>query len=560
MTDTSHTSSIGIFEEKFGQLADAIQDMLFVIDKDDRVIFTNAIAAAPFGKKPKDMIGLPRSSLFSKEQSDVQKRTIDEVFRTGKPQNAELTVSFNGKTMWLNTWLAPLKNEQGETVSVLGISRDITAQKETETALRASEANYRAIFDSANDAIFIHDPQNGRILDVNQKMCEMYGYTHDEALATDIGVMSEGTPSYSQPEATEYVRKALQSGPQLFEWRAKDKSGRLFWVEVNLKKAVLGESERVVAIVRDITERKKIEEKLQESEERYKMLVETSPNAVTLTDLSGNITFASAQTFQLHGYRDSDELIGKNSFDLIAPQDRERARNNLRLALDNGSIDDVSYTLVRKDGSQFPGELSAALIRDREGKPKAFIANVRDVTKRLQREQAYIRLSKAVESSTEVIFITDVDGIITYINPQFTVLYGYTKEEIVGKVTPRVIKSGLLSKEQYKEFWDKLLRKQSVADEIVNKTKEGKLVQVDRSINPILDEKGNSIGFVAIQHDITERKKQESESKKRLDEIEKLNQVMVGRELKMVQMKEELERLRGKTQTRDTTSDNPDTP
>lgn len=147
----------------------------------------------------------------------------------------------------------------------LGEAKMRRERRQTEESLKKSEASYRAIFDSANDAIFLHDPKNGKILDVNLKMYEMYSYTYDETLKIDIETISEGKPPYSQKEATEWLRKAFEIGPQLFEWRAKDKYGRLFWVETNLKLAVIGGEERILAIVRDITDRKKAQEELKEA-------------------------------------------------------------------------------------------------------------------------------------------------------------------------------------------------------------------------------------------------------------------------------------------------------
>jgi len=147
----------------------------------------------------------------------------------------------------------------------LGEAKMRRERRQTEESLKKSEASYRAIFDSANDAIFLHDPKNGKILDVNPKMYEMYSYTYDETLKIDIETISEGKPPYSQKEATEWLRKAFEIGPQLFEWRAKDKYGRLFWVETNLKLAVIGGEERILAIVRDITDRKKAQEELKEA-------------------------------------------------------------------------------------------------------------------------------------------------------------------------------------------------------------------------------------------------------------------------------------------------------
>src|ERR1035437_1143013 len=123
-------------------------------------------------------------------------------------------------------------------------------------------ASYRAIFDAANDAIFVHDLQTGAILDINHKMTEMYGYTIEEARQLDVEVLSAGTPPYTQQEALQWLKKTLDGEPQLFEWLAKDKAGRLFWVEVNIKRATIGGAQRLLAIVRDIARRKRVEGEL----------------------------------------------------------------------------------------------------------------------------------------------------------------------------------------------------------------------------------------------------------------------------------------------------------
>jgi PAS domain S-box-containing protein len=115
-------------------------------------------------------------------------------------------------------------------------------------------------------------------------------------------------------------------------------------------------------------------------------------------------------------------------------------------------------------------------------------------------------LRKAVEKSGEVIFLTDREGIITYLNPEFSRLYGYRSEEVVGKTTPRILKSGSMTHQDYQQFWETLLDGQIVRGEFINKCKDGTLVTVEGSANPVLDENENIIGFLAIQRDITQRK------------------------------------------------------
>ena len=126
----------------------------------------------------------------------------------------------------------------------------------------AKSREYREIFDAANDAIFVHDLRTGKILDINRKGCEMYGYSHEGICARTIQELSSGEPPYTQEEAVRYVERAAQGRPALFEWHAKTSSGKLFWVEVNLKRACLNARDCVLALVRDISDRKQLEEEL----------------------------------------------------------------------------------------------------------------------------------------------------------------------------------------------------------------------------------------------------------------------------------------------------------
>jgi len=139
---------------------------------------------------------------------------------------------------------------------------EVAERRRTDAALRESEANYRAIFDAANDAIFVHDAKTGALLDVNQKMCELFGYSHEEARHLTLQDLSSDDSPDSAARWPQFMRMATEGSPQLFEWLTCDRTGRSFWVEVNLKRAVIGGQNRLLAVVRDITERKRLEEQL----------------------------------------------------------------------------------------------------------------------------------------------------------------------------------------------------------------------------------------------------------------------------------------------------------
>ncbi len=140
-------------------------------------------------------------------------------------------------------------------------------------ALSESERNYREIYNASSDAIFIHDANTGTILDVNQTMLDMYGYTHEEALRMNVSDVSVDDPEYSQQEAIARVQKAIHEGPQLFEWKGKKRSGEEFWLEIALKKSEIGGKDRVLAVVRDICKRKEDEEELKKYREHLEELV-----------------------------------------------------------------------------------------------------------------------------------------------------------------------------------------------------------------------------------------------------------------------------------------------
>jgi len=120
-----------------------------------------------------------------------------------------------------------------------------------------------------------------------------------------------------------------------------------------------------------------------------------------------------------------------------------------------------------------------------------------------------LQLRRAVEASGEVIFMTDREGIFTYVNPAFVALYGFEPDELIGRATPRVLKAGHIGQVKYAEFWRRLLEGESLQDEFVNRTKSGQLVEVEAAVSPVIEDGGRIAGFLAIQRDVTARRQTE---------------------------------------------------
>jgi PAS domain S-box-containing protein len=149
-----------------------------------------------------------------------------------------------------------------QTLIIVALVVNRSRRKAAEEALSESEDRFRTIFDSINDAVFIHDIETGAILNVNNTACDIYGYTREELRRIGVQTISMGEAPYTQADAVEWIKKAAAGQPQIFEWRAKHKSERLFWVEVSMKNAVIGGRKRLLVVARDITERKHLEKRM----------------------------------------------------------------------------------------------------------------------------------------------------------------------------------------------------------------------------------------------------------------------------------------------------------
>jgi len=137
--------------------------------------------------------------------------------------------------------------------------RDRTIE-ERQASLRAGADHLKAIYDTVNEAIFVHDAQTGRILDCNQRACEMYGHAHEQLISMSIGEISEEGPTYTHAQAMEWMNKAIHQGSQVFEWRSRRRDGSCFWTEVSLGSSSIGGQRYLVAAVRDLTAKHAMDE------------------------------------------------------------------------------------------------------------------------------------------------------------------------------------------------------------------------------------------------------------------------------------------------------------
>ncbi len=182
-------------------------------------------------------------------------------------------------------------------------------------AMRQSQARYQTIFNATREAILIHDGETGAVLDVNQAMLEMYGCSREEALRGQVDDFSAGVPPYSQAEALGWIKKARTEGPQIFEWRAKRKNGELFWVEISLSFTTINGAPRVIAVVRDMDERRRLEEHMRQVQKLESLGVLAGGIAHDFNNLLmavlGNADLALAEMSPMSPGRENIEAIEK---------------------------------------------------------------------------------------------------------------------------------------------------------------------------------------------------------------------------------------------------------
>jgi PAS domain S-box-containing protein len=274
------------------------------------------------------------------------------------------------------------------------ISRYFYRMADVNRQLRESEQRFEQIFNNVTDAIFIHDAATGKIVDVNQTMCRLFGFTREEALALKAGDASLNSPPYSEAEAMEWMRRAAHGTPQIFDWCAKKKDGTLFWVEVSMRHAVIGSDDRIIVLVRDITERRQKDESLRQSRELLQLQFSRMPIACIVWGKDYRVQSWNPAAEKIFGYAEK-EAMGRAANELIIP-DNVRANTDAvwsRLMAGELIANSVNENIT-KDGRTILCEWTNTPLRDRDSAIIGVISMVQDITDRKEREQEQLKMQK----------------------------------------------------------------------------------------------------------------------------------------------------------------------
>lgn len=268
----------------------------------------------------------------------------------------------------------------------------------------------------------------------------------------------------------------------------------------------------MVSLSLEAVERRQAEEKLAESEERYRNLVETSPDAIFLADPDGVILFCNARMAEAFGYQSTHELIGATITDLVVSSDQEKLHQDMQDVLKSGVLHQFEYNFRRRDNTTFSGEISFSFVQDRVKRNiLGFTGILRDITDRKRSQEQMNLQSAALEAAANAIIITDRDGNILWVNSAFTALTGYHTEEVIGKNT-RLLKSNRQSPQFYQSMWRTILNGEVWHGELFNRRKDGSVYPEEMTVTPVCTSDGREVThFIAIKQDITFRRQRERE-------------------------------------------------
>jgi PAS domain S-box-containing protein len=264
-------------ETKYRQLIENLNDIVWSTDADLRFNYISSIFKKISGFTEEEILGrhvweFMKSEFKEMARSSVTNRLrmINENKQVGAATYVTEMKCKDGRYIWVEITSSPVLDKNGVLLGFQGITRDITYKKEAEEALTYSNAYIKSLFDSVNDAIFVHDGKTGKIIDANKRTLEMYGFTYEEIITSDPNQFSLGTSPFSLKEIYEWLEKAKSEGLQNFEWIARRKDKTVFWADISILYTKIGHDEKFVATVRDISERKHAENLIRQSESLLK--------------------------------------------------------------------------------------------------------------------------------------------------------------------------------------------------------------------------------------------------------------------------------------------------
>ncbi len=487
-------------------------DLLIIMDEKGNELYVSESVEKITGYSAEEMLGKCCFDYFHPDDVSRIAETFNRgINNPGEPQRVEYRRrTKDGK--WIELEAIGTSYLDDPDISAIVVNaRDITDRRRAEESQREQGEILDKLVRNSSDTLAIVD-QDGREKYVSESIEQLTGFRPDEVLNTICF-------DHFHPDDAARVREAAEkliNNPddiQRVEYRRRTKNGGWIYLEGICTNHLEDPDIRgIVVNARDITDRKNFEKRLKGRTERYRRLVSLLPEAVWEADLEGRISFLNKRGLELLGYSKEDIEAGLNGFDFFTMPGRQKCIERTMRVIEGGETGIAEYEMRRKDGSTFPALVHSDLVR-MEGKPGYFIGIGIDITESKKADLELRQLAAAIEQAREAVVITDAEGEITYVNPSYEMITGYSRNEVLGQ-NPSILKSGEHSSVFYRSMWKVLTAGKTWQGRFVNKRKNGTLYSEQATISPVFDEKGDLTNYVAVKRDITEELKNAREKVK----------------------------------------------
>ncbi|SDK91636.1 PAS domain S-box-containing protein [Maridesulfovibrio ferrireducens] len=487
-------------EKNYRNLVEGAHSLILRIDQKGIISFANSFSKKIFESKEQKVVGLTAVQVLTGQSTDQNSsaplRAILTFFGEGEgPHEKPISIN-NGSTTWISWRVRKIIDSKGEVEELLCIGNDTTANHIARENLLESESRHRIIFENSPLGMVRLNPE-GTILDCNNKLIEMLGSTREKTIGFNA---AQNGPLKMQ----EVLRNALNGKSSIYEDLFSATTGnKTSYIRAIFNPVSPGKSStEVIGTLEDISERMKVEKRLAESEERFRGIAIASPVGIIITDIEGQLLYANERMNELTGMNYTDQT-GHAWMNSVQQEDKSNIKINWYGA-DFITKNRIEFRLIHQKGHTLWILGQIVELKNSDDQMIGYVVTMTDITQIKTAEQEHKRLSAAVDQAAEAIMITSIEGIITYVNPAFHEISGYSPQEAIGK-NPRFLKSGEQDITFYDNMWDTILGGHIWKGILVNIKKDGKRYTQEATIGPVRDESGKIINFVCVARDISQQ-------------------------------------------------------
>ncbi len=510
------------FRNIFEKLFEEANEMIITTDKDGYIKRINKRVEEVSGYSREELKGESILKIADSDDRDEYIEFWERILDGENPRYTIRGVTKDDEVIHMNVTGTPIR-ENDEIVEILYNAQDISELKEVKKELDKSKERFKTFFESNPDPAFILDT-DGKFVNVNEELCTLVNLEEDELVGKhfrDFDLIEE-----------ESMERALKN----FERRIRGKDVDPYTVELTLNSGEPvcievnadlleenGETSGVLAIGRDVTERKKWEKALRTSEKRFRQLFELNPDPAFLMDPEGVLVEVNEALCDVIGY-EKEEIVGKKveNLDILIEDTREKITENLGKILDGKDVPSFTIKVETKSGETRIGEVNHTLFEE-NGEVVGVLGIARDITER-KRSKEKLRKTKErfenlFEEANELIVTTDPEGNIKRMNKKAEEMTGYSEKEVKGE--------NILSfayeedKEEFIEIWKRVVKGEFEEMVVRIEAKDGEIRWMKAGGRPIMED-GEVVEIQYNGQDITNLKEAEERARKEGERFEKL--------------------------------------